>query len=271
MPSKYRRKPGSRRYIDYTGAELEEFLNVVRSKLMTQRAASEKYGIPWSTIKNKLKKKFGKRPGRPTIFSEQEETAFVAHITALSEYGFPLTEIDLQMIIKDYLLAQGRNVKQFKNNVPGKDWSRSFLNRHKILSRRMANNIKRVRAQVSKDVITEFIENLRPELENVPAENIYNYDETNLTDDPGRKKVLCRRGTKYPETIINTTKVSFTVMFCGNAAGQEVPPYIIYKSEHLWTTWTDNGPQNAKYNRTKSGWIDAATFEDWFVNHMIPI
>lgn len=135
----------------------------------------------------------------------------------------------------------------------------------------MANNIKRVRAQISENEITKFIENLSVELENVPAENIYNYDETNLSDDPGRKTILCRRGTKYPEVIINATKVSFTVMFCGNAAGDEVPPYIIYKSEHLWTTWTSNGPKNAKYNRTKSGWIDAPTFEDWFINHLTPI
>lgn len=91
MPSKYRRKPGSRRYVDYTDAELQECLDVVRSKLMTQREAAAKYKIPWSTIKNKLKKKYGNKPGRPTIFTEQEESMFIAHITALSEFGFPLS------------------------------------------------------------------------------------------------------------------------------------------------------------------------------------
>lgn len=270
MPSKYQRKPGSRRYIDYTEAQLEECLNAVRSKLLTQRSASEQYGIPWSTIKNKLTNKFTNKPGRPTVFTETEEKSFVAHITALSEFGFPVTDFDLKMVIKDYLVAQGRNAPQFKNNVPGRDWIRSFLTRHRTLSNRLANNIKRVRAQVSEEVITEFIENISGELENVSPENIYNYDETNISDDPGRKKIICRRGTKYPEAIINATKVSFTVMFCGNAAGQDIPPYIIYKAEHLWSTWTTNGPKHARYNRTKSGWIDAATFEDWFVNHLIP-
>lgn len=123
MPSKYRRKPGSRRYVDYTDAELQECLNVVRSKAMPQREAAPKYNIPWSTIKNKLKDKFKNKPGRPTVFTELEESSFVAHITALSEFGFPLTDFDLKMVIKDYLSAQGRNVSQFKNgNVPGKDW-----------------------------------------------------------------------------------------------------------------------------------------------------
>ena len=60
-------------------------------------------------------------------------------------------------------------------------------------------------------------------------------------------------------------------MFCGNAAGEVVPPYIVYKSDHLWSTWTENGPEGARYNRTKSGWMDSATFEDWFLNHLMPV
>lgn len=60
-------------------------------------------------------------------------------------------------------------------------------------------------------------------------------------------------------------------MFCGNADGDSVPPYIIYKAEHLWTTWSEGGPEGARYNRTKQGWIDGATFEDWFSAHLLPI
>lgn len=97
-----------------------------------------------STIKNKLTNKIINKPGRPTIFTETEEKSFVAHITALSEFGFPVTDFDLKMIIKDYLVAQGRNAPQFKDNVPGTDWIRSFLTRHRTLSHRLANNIKRV-------------------------------------------------------------------------------------------------------------------------------
>jgi hypothetical protein len=82
---------------------------------------------------------------------------------------------------------------------------------------------------------------------------------------------MCRRGSKYPERVLNSTKVSYSVMFCGNAAGTAVPPYIIYKSEHLWTTWTEDGPDGARYNRTKSGWMDSVTFEDWFIRHLLPI
>lgn len=93
---------------------------------------------------------------------------------------------------------------------------------------------------------------------------IYNYDETNFIDDPGKKKVLTKRGTKYPEAIKNSTKADFSLMLCGNAAGKILSPYVNYKSEHLWTTWTEGGPPNTRYNRSKSGWFDANSFEDWF-------
>nr|CAI5841824.1 unnamed protein product [Callosobruchus analis] len=92
-----------------------------------------------------------------------------------------------------------------------------------------------------------------------------------MSDDPGRKKVICRRGCKYPERIMNSTIANISVMFCGNAIGNSLPPYVIYKAEHLWTTWTENGPEGARYNRTKQGWIDWATFEDWLSTLLLPV
>ena len=37
-------------------------------------------------------------------------------------------------------------------------------------------------------MISEYFEILEKTFDEIPPENIYNYDETNLTDDPGAKK-----------------------------------------------------------------------------------
>lgn len=100
--------------------------------------------------------------------------------------------------------------------------------------------------------------------------NIWNYDETCLTDDPGQEKVIIRKGTKYPERIINASKANISVMFAGSAAGELMPPYVVYKSTHLWNTWTNGGPPGTRYNITKSGWFDSLTFLDWFESMMLP-
>ena len=79
------------------------------------------------------------------------------------------------------------------------------------------------------------------------------FELTNWIDDPGRKRIICHRSCKYPNTEIDSTKRDILVKFCRTAAGNTIPPYIIYKAEYLWTTWTENGPFGSKYKRSKNG------------------
>lgn len=55
------------------------------------------------------------------------------------------------------------------------------------------------RATLSTETITSYFSELSKSLEGIPANRIINYDETNLTDDPGGTKVICRRGSKHIE------------------------------------------------------------------------
>ena len=49
--------------------------------------------------------------------------------------------------------------------------------------------MRAARAEVTPSAINAYIENLAVSLENISAQNVYNYDETNLTDDPESKTV----------------------------------------------------------------------------------
>nr|CAI5839616.1 unnamed protein product [Callosobruchus analis] len=81
---------------------------------------------------------------------------------------------------------------------------------------------------------------------------------------------------------MNFSKSSTTVMVCGSADGVLLPPYIIYKSLHLYDTWKEKAPcgppccdrpccsQESRFNRTVSGWIDLSTFRDWFISLFLP-
>lgn len=165
--------------------------------------------------------------------------------------------------MKSYLDALGRKSK-FKRNFPGYDWGMSFLKRHPEIRQRVAENMKRARAKVSHEIVEKFFNNLEPTVEGVPPENIINYDESAFVNDPGKEKVVVRRGTKYPSKITEHSRVSVSVMVSGTASGDFLPPYVVYKSDCLWSTWVLDGIHGARYNRTKSGWFDQRTFEDWF-------
>lgn len=148
--------------------------------------------------------------------------------------------------------------------------TKSFLKRHNNLTSRVSTNIKKVIAELSANDIENYIGNLQPVVKDIPPTHIFNYDETNLSDDPGNKKVICKRGSKYVENICNHSKSAVSLMFSGSAAGTLLPVYVVYKAENMWSTWTENGPEGTRYNRTKSGWFDAICFEDWFESTFLP-
>lgn len=167
------------------------------------------------------------------------------------------------MIICRYL-EKKKGGYTFKNNIPETDWVNGFLKRHPNLSVKVGANIKKTHANITADDIHEYMDRIEQSLSGIPPSRIYNYDETNLTDDPGQKKVICKRGSKFIEQICNSSKSAISLMFCGNAEGRMIPIYVVYKVESLWITWTEGGSPHTRYYRTKNGWFDSGTFEDWF-------
>lgn len=155
--------------------------------------------------------------------------------------------------------------------MPGRDWANNFLERNKdILAVRMCQNIKHSHASVSRTTISQYFDNLFNTLERIASSNILNYDETNLTDDPGRRKITTKRGTKYPERIMNQSKTSNSVMFAGIADGILLPPFTVYKAKTISDSWRTNGPKGSRYASSISGWFDSYSFDDWIRSIAIP-
>ena len=153
----------------------------------------------------------------------EEEERIAKLITTMSLWRCPLDLLELRMLVKTMLDKAGKTVTKFKNNLPGQDWAQSFLERHKTLTNRITQNIKVSRAVVGNTVVNEYFDNLEESLRDVPQQNIWNYDETNFSDDPGKKKAIVKRGLKYPDRVMNLSKASISVMFFGNAAGDVLP------------------------------------------------
>ena len=69
-------------------------------------------------------------------------------------------------------------------------------------------NLKRSLAKISRQVVGKYFYNLGQNLNKIPPTiNIVNYDKMNLTDDPGRKKMVTKQRTKYQERIMDTSKL----------------------------------------------------------------
>lgn len=96
-------------------------------------------------------------------------------------------------------------------------WRIPLYNNHKaVLAQRTCQNIKRARASVNASDVKGYFTNLQKTIQdadNPPPTHIFNYDETNLSDDLGVKKCVFKRGVKYPES---------------SAAGNTLPPYVVH-------------------------------------------
>ncbi|KAJ8890504.1 hypothetical protein PR048_010013 [Dryococelus australis] len=99
-------------------------------------------------------------------------------------------------------------------------------------------------SQLKKNVNNAFFNELEKELARVPPSNI----------------IIMM---KYPEQIMNSCKSSMSAMFATAGNGVILPPYVVYRTQHLYQNWTEEGPTDARYNQAKSGLFDCYCFEDW--------
>lgn len=253
----------------YDKERLEEAVLAVKDGQMSVRAAAEHFEVPKSTLHNRVSGAHGNVHGRPTELSEDEEKYMVEMVKQCGDWGFPFTQMDLQMFVKHYLDKKGANTR-FIDNLPTHMFVARFVQRHSEINLRKTNLIKRSRASVSVADITEFFVHFEQTAAGIPPENIYNYDETNLRDDPGSKKCLFKKGTKYCERVINSSKSATSVMFCGSAAGEFLPAMVVYKAANVYESWRERGPKGTIYSCSKSGWFDGFQFEKWFMEGVLP-
>ncbi|XP_069671995.1 uncharacterized protein [Periplaneta americana] len=271
MGRRHKREYGTRKYHDFSECNLQKAVEAVRNKEMSVHKAAERYGVPKSTVNRKVNNKNVSNYDRPPALDTTDERCLVENLQVAASWGFPFTEFDVRLIGKKYLDKKGITETRFKNNTPGTEWAKLFLNRHKDdVKIRISENVKRSRAAVSEDTLKSYFEELKVTLDGVLPDAFLNYDETNMADDPGKKKVIVRRNCKHPERIIDHTKSSTSVMFAGTASGYCLPPYVVYKSEQLYHTWIEGSPKDTHFNYSKSRWFEGAIFEYWFYTTALP-
>lgn len=264
----YEKTPGSRPYSNYSKENLEAAVESVRNG-MSKKLAAQTYGIPRMTLVNRCLGRHTKSVGHPTVLSTEEEQLISRTLGVVAEWGFPLTKPDIKAVIQKYLDRKGIVIPELKDNVPGDDLITGFIQRNN-LSVRIASNIKRSRSSVDQEDVMKFFENITPALLESTGDHLYNYDETNVTDYPGARKVIVPRNSKRVERVQNHSRTSISIMVCGSASGVLLPPMVVYKSINVYENWCNGGPPGTVYKNSKSGWFDANLFEIWFKEILLP-
>ena len=74
------------------------------------------------------------------------------------------------------------------------------------------------------------------------SSRLWNCDETAFATASSSKSVIAyKRGSKSVyETMAGSGREHITVHWYGNANGDQIPPYVLYKAQHLYHIWALN-------------------------------
>ena len=192
----------------------------------------ENVHVPYGTVRNKVNGWHLKSSGGQTALSLNLEEAILQSLDQLTDWKVPFASITICCLVKAYLDKKRDTVLCFRQNMPGNDWLHGFIKRHN-LTKRIIDNVKAARAEVNHKIINSYFDKLEQWLKDVTPNNIYNHNETNISDDPGAKLVTTRRGRNHIERKTQHSKSSVSVKFAGNAAVELLPPMVRYKSESI--------------------------------------
>ena len=103
MVRNYKRKLEARSCKDYTDENLKKAIKACRDEGLSIWKACDLHGVKRGTLHNALKGKHQNGPGGMTVFSQTEELAFVNHLMVVSEWDFPVDEMDVRYLGKSYL------------------------------------------------------------------------------------------------------------------------------------------------------------------------
>ena len=173
----------------YTVEDMKEAVRLVQedgySMLRAAAATNDikKNAVPRITLLDWLHREEPmKEPalGRPQELSKAVEAALVKCLTMCGDFQYPMRKKDLQELVQAYCIENNVQTR-WEDSMPGKGWIRKFKERwrHAIKIRR-PKHIKRARSKVSPSIVRSFFDRVAVNLEDVPAANIFNYDETNF-------------------------------------------------------------------------------------------
>lgn len=278
MPRNYTRKTA---ILSYTAKDLQNALFAIRNDGRKIREAGRAFNIPESTLRKKMSEKEPKPPrlGCKPVFSEEIESELREYVLTLAKLFYGLTPRCLRRLAFRYA-EQYNIVHKFdkEKGLAGKDWLYGFLKRSPEIKLRQpeGTSLNRI-ASFNKESTKLFFSNLQTLMERFKFEpkSVYNMDETGITTVQNKcPKVYGRKGSKKVGAAISGERGrTITAVFAMNAAGNYIPPMMIYPRKRMPKTLEKNGPIGALYKCSKNGWINSELFLQWlghFQRHAKP-
>lgn len=257
-------------------------MNAVKEKKMSCKAAAKMFEVPRTTLKDYVKSSLfpdelmKKSIGRPPIFTHKIEDILVEYCLTMETHFYGLTAGDLSRTA--YQLAMKNNLPHpfsIEREKAGRKWIRLFLKRHPNLCMRRPENLSTARVRgFTRENVNTFFSILKLELEKIDynATRIFSVDETGISVVQHKTtKIIAAKGKRYVQKLSSAERgATVTVITCASAAGQYVPPMLIFPQKRWQNELLDGAPPGSIGACSESGWVNASLFAKW-LEHFVDI
>uniref|UniRef100_H2Y7T0 HTH CENPB-type domain-containing protein n=1 Tax=Ciona savignyi TaxID=51511 RepID=H2Y7T0_CIOSA len=257
----------------FSQSVVQAAVNEVTCNKVSIRSAAKKYNLDRSTLQRYVKRSGGKAASVrkcSMIFSVDEENALKQYITTSSKLFYGLTKQKARKLAFEYAQFKEKDIpSSWQNNkMAGEDWLKGFRRRQGSISLRSPESTSLARAMAfNQHNVSELFVKLK-ELytrNNVPAQRVWNLDETGVNTVQNGGKVLCKTGSKQ------VRGVNVTMCCCINALGHCLPPAYIFPRVNFKSHMLKGAPSGSLGLANSSGWMKDTLFPtvlQHFISHM---
>lgn len=237
----------------------------------SQRDVAAQCKISRRTLRNHIKSGIAeKHMGVKSILTCDMERELVQRIVRFNEVGLPLSASMLRSYV--YQFCEKNAIRTSFNTVKcmaGKDWLRAFLQRNPVLSLRRAQHMNQARAQkLNRFIVSDYFTKLKKFLSEMEIfdkpERIYNMDEKGCQlAVHHQQKVLAKTGVKRVQLVAPEHGENVTIVACGNAVGNVIPPMVIFKCKRRKDGLGDDLPPGSIFEMASKGSMTTQIFILW--------
>ena len=234
------------------------------------RAAID-HGIPPTTLKDRLSGRVqSSTPGPVRYLSNDEEKELGTFIKDCASIGYGKTRKEVISIVESQATHKG----VLRKDRISHGWWNRFTTRQGDLSLRKGDNTAHVRMDaINSETMKHYFDLLESTLKdnnlmNAPSQ-IYNVDESGMPLDPKAPNIVTKTGTKKVRYRSTGRKGQITIVACGNAVGQIIPPTIIFEAKKVNHAWSSGELPGTTYGCSDKGWTTTDLFESWLSDHFL--
>jgi hypothetical protein len=248
-----------------------------KNRKLNIKQVAEQYNVPRTTLNHRVN---GRLSQLESLVPEQaltpaEEEELVRWISKLTITGFAPRSSLVKEMAESIRQLRTRRVDNETGNLVhlrplGKNWLKTFFNRHPQCISVTAKPIERARIEgTTPEILEKWFNAYRREViedPNVHQSNVYNMDESGFSIGMIKAgKVIIDKQLRMNYQAQPGRQEWVTVIECICVDGTSVSPYVIFKGKDINTKWIpDNVPHTWRIGVGENGWTSQKHAKEWF-------